>query len=133
MGSTHQAAAAGFRTVGSSGCTAQMLSIPPYTDKYRVEIFSPPYMDATERPRVVNDPDSVACGKEFEVEHTLKRDKIEVVLSNPGFHTHAVAMAQRMVRMASKAGSAEGEVRVTAPSGPGTAQPGVYLLFVVVD
>ncbi|KAF9692147.1 hypothetical protein EKO04_010180 [Ascochyta lentis] len=64
-----------------------------YPTEYRVEIFSPPYMDATERPKIVNAPDFLAYGKEFKVKHTMKG----------------------------------------APPGSSIAQPGVYLLFVVVD
>lgn len=104
-----------------------------FPTEYRVEIFSPPYMDAPERPAWKTVPDAVVYGKTFDVESSLDGDKVEVVLVNPGFHTHAVAMGQRMVRMEVAKGKAAGQRVVRAPPGPSTAQPGVYLMFVVVD
>ncbi|GME45103.1 putative glyoxal oxidase protein [Neofusicoccum parvum] len=80
-----------------------------FPTEYRVEIFSPPYMDALERPAWKTVPDAVVYGKTFDVESSLDGDKVEVVLVNPGFHTHAVAMGQRMVRMEVAKGKAAGQ------------------------
>lgn len=127
----------GWPKFGNNGKEAflnqQQKQTSKFHTEYRVEIFSPPYMDATERPEIVQAPDDLTYGNEFEVDCSIKGAKVEVVLSNPGFHTHAVAMAQRMISLATQTNEADNKVRVTAPPGSSTAQPGVYLLFVVVD
>lgn len=101
-----------------------------YPTEYRVEIFSPPYMDAAERPKINQAPEDLAYGAEFQVAHSMQGKNVEVVLSAPGFHTHGQAMAQRMVKLAT---TGMGELTVTAPPSRSVMQAGVYLLFVVVD
>ncbi|OMP82062.1 hypothetical protein BK809_0006372 [Diplodia seriata] len=104
-----------------------------YPTEYRVEIFSPPYMDAETRPVLSGAPEAVVYGKRFGLTSSVLGEKVEVVLVSPGFHTHAVAMGQRMVRLDVVEGEGVGAWSAMAPPGPSTAQPGVYLLFVVVD
>ena len=58
---------------------------------------------------------------------------VQVVLSAPGFHTHAVAMGQRMVMLAFEAMSYTTSFTVTAPNNASVIQPGVHLLFLVND
>lgn len=104
-----------------------------FPTEYRVEVFSPPYMDAERRPAFLKAPEELLYGRTFAVKADLEGGVVEIVLVHPGFHTHAVAMGQRMVVMESWMGKAAGQRVVRAPPGPSTAQPGVYLMFVVVD
>jgi hypothetical protein len=103
-----------------------------FPTEYRVEIFSPPYMDVPSRPRFVRKPDNLIYGKSFAIKSSSE-GKVEVVLVNPRFHTHAIAMGQRMIKLGTNPGKASGQRVVYAPPGPSTAQPGVYLMFLVVD
>lgn len=101
-----------------------------FPTEYRVEIFSPPYMDAKERPRIQQAPDTLAYGAQFTVSHTMAGNNIEVMLYAPGFHTHGQAMAQRMVKLQT---TGAGQITVIGPPSKSVMQPGVYLMFVVVD
>ncbi|KAH7026906.1 glyoxal oxidase N-terminus-domain-containing protein [Macrophomina phaseolina] len=127
----------GWPKFGNNGHTAflnqQQRKDSKFPTEYRVEIFSPPYMDAPNRPRLLRAPDAIVYGKTFAIKSSTEGETVEVVLVNPGFHTHAVAMQQRMIKLERWAGKAQGQRVVRAPPGPSTAQPGVYLLFVVVD
>ena len=58
---------------------------------------------------------------------------MQVVLSQPGFHTHGQELGQRMVQMSfTNASTASGStLTVTAPRDASVMQPGVYLIWVV--
>ncbi|KAL1640478.1 hypothetical protein SLS58_006978 [Diplodia intermedia] len=128
---------AGWPKFGNNGhqgfLNQQQREDSKFPTEYRVEIFSPPYMDAAARPVLSGAPDAILYGQRFAVVSSVQGEKVEVVLVSPGFHTHAVAMGQRMIRLAVVQGEGVGAWRASAPPGPSTAQPGVYLLFVVVD
>ena len=74
-----------------------------YPTEYRVEIFSPPYMEASVRPVITSAWWYVQYGKTFEVKVNLAgedlRGMTEISLVNAGFHTHGQGMGQRMVVM----------------------------------
>ncbi|KAF9638058.1 putative glyoxal oxidase protein [Lasiodiplodia theobromae] len=129
----------GWPKFGNNGHTGflnqQQRKGSKFPTEYRVEVFSPPYMDAEVRPAIVGAPEEIVYGKGFNVKSSVGGEKLEVVLVSPGFHTHAVAMGQRMIKLAvvKEEGMRVGERTATAPPGPSTAQPGVYLLFVVVN
>ena len=106
-----------------------------YPTEYRVEIFSPPYMSADARPTITSSPPAVGYNSTFQVQATLSgisvKGKTQVVLSHPGFHTHGVAMGQRMVMMEFAPVADTASIQVTSPSNASVMPPGVYLLFVV--
>ncbi|OJD32181.1 galactose oxidase-like [Diplodia corticola] len=123
-----------FRNNGHTGfLNQQQRDGNKYPTEYRVEVFSPPYMDAEVRPVLEAAPEAVVYGKMFGVRSSVEGKKVEVVMMSPGFHTHAVAMGQRMVKLEVAKGVGAGARNVKAPPGPSTMAPGVYLLFVVVD
>ncbi|KAF2146187.1 copper radical oxidase [Aplosporella prunicola CBS 121167] len=128
---------AGWPKFGNNGHTAflnqQQRETSKYPTEYRVEIFSPRYMDAVYRPQLLKAPEAIFYGKTFAIKSSMESEDLEVVIINPGFHTHGMNMQQRMIKLQGSAGKASGQHVVTAPPGPSTAQPGVYLMFVVVD
>ncbi|KAL9117732.1 MAG: hypothetical protein Q9187_005730 [Circinaria calcarea] len=105
-----------------------------YPTEYRVEIFSPPYISANVRP-IIASPPMIGYNSTFQVEATLSdrsvNGKTQVVLSHPGFHTHGVAMGQRMVMMEHTTVANSNSISVTSPGNASVMPPGVYLLFVV--
>lgn len=113
----------------------QQSNTSAYPTEYRVEIFSPPYMDASARPVVVSSPRDVAYNGSFTVQATFNGQPVQgetkVVLGNPGFHTHGQGMGQRMAMLGFEAQS--GALVVTGPRDASVMPPGQYLLFVTVD
>ena len=110
----------------------QQRNTSAYPTEYRVEIFSPPYMDASARPVIVASPRDVAYNSSFTVRATLNNQAVQgdvkVVLSNPGFHTHGQGMGQRMAMLGFSIES--GALVVQAPRDASVMPPGQYLLFV---
>ncbi|KAI4212296.1 MAG: hypothetical protein LQ351_005009 [Letrouitia transgressa] len=115
-----------------------------FPTEYRVEVFTPPYLDGDResgRPQISWHPNQIKYGDKFCVKATKVPDnddegnKLDFVLVNPGFHTHAVGMGMRLVGMewtrTSSSDGDDGDFEVTAPRDASVMQPGVYLLFVV--
>ncbi|PNS15499.1 Nuclear cap-binding protein subunit 1 [Sphaceloma murrayae] len=99
--------------------------------EYRVEIFSPSYMDAPTRPVIKRLPNQVRFGQEFQIAAEGLAGDVKVRMANAGFVTHAVGMGQRMVELETR--MENGTVIVKGPRDGSVMPPGVYLLFVVVD
>lgn len=102
-----------------------------YSTEYRVELFSPPYMEKT-RPVIESSWWYVQYGKTFEVKANLEgknlKGSTEISVIATGFHTHGQGMGQRMVVMEFEDW---GEVFVVkAPRDGSVMPPGVYMLFV---
>jgi Domain of unknown function (DUF1929)/Glyoxal oxidase N-terminus len=101
-------------------------------DQFRLDIFTPPYLTRGPRPTILEAPDAVEYGEEFEisVDRFLANQISEVALMRPGSTTHSNNMDQRRVRLPvlERAG---GVVRVAAPAATSVAQKGFYLLFVL--
>ena len=111
-----------------------------YPTEYRVEIFSPPYMDRTSRPSINS---TVLPSLNFNKNTTitintnngtsLASHNVTFRLINPGFRTHAVGMGHRAVQLKSWVLGTDGSVNVLAPPDATVMVPGVYLLFAEVD
>lgn len=100
--------------------------------EYRVEIFSPPYMDSPSRPAITNLPAKITYNSKFDVNASGLKGDVKVRMAYAGFRTHAVDMGQRMVELET-VGSGDGTVTVTAPKNASVMPPGHYLLFAVAD
>lgn len=106
-----------------------------YPTEYRVEIFSPPYMNSNNRPIISAIPSSITLDTTFTV--TLNRNgqagdgKLEAMLSHPGFSTHGVHMGQRMIELIIEK-EVNGIMTIRAPPNYSYAPAGWYLLFVNV-
>ena len=94
-------------------------------------------MAAAARPVISASPATVGYDRAFTLTASLSGkplgSTVQVMFSNPGFHTHGTAMGQRMAQLsftASSAGTAS-TLTVTAPRDASVMPPGVYLVFVV--
>ncbi|KAG9550743.1 hypothetical protein KCU71_g12611, partial [Aureobasidium melanogenum] len=104
-----------------------------YPTEYRVEIYSPPYMDhAASRPSITAYPISVKYNEKFQIAAEGAREDVVVRLSYSGFHTHGVDMGARMVQLEAVL-SPDGDdmIDVTSPFNPTIMPPGVYMLWVI--
>ncbi|KAF4549367.1 Glyoxal oxidase-like protein [Elsinoe fawcettii] len=103
-----------------------------YPTEYRVEIYSPAYMDAGSRPEITKVPEKTVYGETFQIEAKgAEKGDVKVRMAYAGFRTHAVDMGQRMVELEASLGN--GTVEVKAPRDASVMPPGHYLVFVVVD
>jgi hypothetical protein len=101
-------------------------------DEFRLDIFTPPYLTRGPRPTILEAPDQVEYGEEFEISvGTFSAKQIlQVVLIRPGSTTHSNNMDQRrvMLPILERSGST---VRVAAPVELSVAPRGFYMLFVL--
>ncbi len=95
------------------------------------EIYSPPYLfdgdQLAPRPLIEDAPVAVPYGAPFAIR---VRDAARAVLVAPGATTHGADMNQRLVVLETLRTRDGVGVDVRAPSGPGAAPPGYYMLFV---
>ncbi|RKO87350.1 glyoxal oxidase N-terminus-domain-containing protein, partial [Blyttiomyces helicus] len=104
-----------------------------YPTEYRVEIFSPPYMSAPNRPVITASPDFINYNAEFTMNiQGAAVGETTVVLSHPGFSTHGVHHGQRMIQLTTNT-TADGVTTVTSPPSGSVMPPGIYLLFATVN
>ncbi|KAI9847397.1 MAG: hypothetical protein M1837_002586 [Sclerophora amabilis] len=116
-----------------------------FPTEYRVEIFSPAYISAPSRPIISASPESISYDTDFEIEATIAGrplgndndsdngddDDVQIMLCHTGFHTHGLAMGQRMVQMTAIRDPDSATLTVTAPRDASVMPPGVYLIFAV--
>jgi hypothetical protein len=98
----------------------------------RIEVFSPDYVDAPDRPRIVQAPATLSYGQGFDLV-TTRPDRIErVALLRCGSVTHAWDGDQRYVGLEFELAAADPPVlHVVAPPSGNIAPPGAYMLWVV--
>ncbi|KAM0542554.1 hypothetical protein ACHAPJ_012725 [Fusarium lateritium] len=104
--------------------------------EYRVEKFSPTYMDAKGRPTIKTGPEdnTIHYKETFNIAlEVLEGRNIAARLINPGFRTHGLGMDQRSVELQVRRGSSSNQLSITAPPNPTVMVAGVYMLFIVVD
>ncbi|HKU62848.1 MAG TPA: galactose oxidase-like domain-containing protein [Gemmatimonadales bacterium] len=108
-------------------------NIPGTTTKYPAqrnhEIFHPPYLFRGARPVISAAPTDVTYGADFKVTTTYAAQVTGVRWIHLGTVTHAFDQSARANTLAFTP-EADG-VSVTAPSGPNSAPPGHYLLFIL--
>ncbi|RKO92801.1 glyoxal oxidase N-terminus-domain-containing protein, partial [Blyttiomyces helicus] len=86
-----------------------------YPTEYRVEIFSPPYMSAPNRPVITSSPPLINYNSAFTIKvQGAVVGETTVVLSHPGFSTHGVHHGQRMVELTTTT-TVAGVTTVTSP------------------
>jgi hypothetical protein len=96
----------------------------------RMELYSPDYLNAGERPVLFAAPQRVAYGQGFPVPMAGAEDVLAVNLIRLSSVTHAFNPEQRHVPLAFAAAGPE-ELQVTAPDSASLAPPGHYLLFIL--
>ena len=132
-GSDHNVNERDWRFLGL-GDNEEKRKAPTY--EYRIEIFSPPYLfvDNIPRPKILNLPNRIGYGKEFNVE-ILGHPGIEVknlkaVLIRPGSVTHNNNMSQRFIGL-EIIERASTNLTLKSPRDGKVAPPGYYMLFVL--
>jgi hypothetical protein len=104
------------------------------------QVFSPPYLfnqDGTlaKRPVMRKAPDRIRYEHHFDIELDGPASEIDsVVLLRSDHNTHSLTTGDRHVTLAFRVkddDEDDGRLRVTAPSLPAQAIPGIYLLYVV--
>jgi hypothetical protein len=108
-------------------------------DAERIEIYWPPYLFAADgapaaRPGITAAPGRLRYGESFRVATPDAGEIARAHLIRLSAATHARNLQQRLVRLPMAASLEAGNpvgLRLTAPSGPRSAPPGHYLLFLV--
>jgi galactose oxidase len=122
------------RVLTGSGESSGELSGRPGGPGERTDIrcYSPPYLSAVaeqDRPSIVAAEPRIEYGRSFPIR--LEGGPIHrVTLVSPGSMTHSIDMNQRCVVLF-YGEAEEGELAITAPSGPSIAPPGDYMLFIL--
>ena len=99
------------------------------------QLFSPAYLfdqngSRAQRPVISTAPDRIKYGEAFQVAiGGASQDIDSVVLLRSDHNTHSLTTGDRYVKLAFRRD--HGNLRVTPPSLPAQAVPGVYMLFVV--
>jgi hypothetical protein len=102
--------------------------------EYRIEIFSPDYVDAPDRPRIIDAPSTLTYGQEFDLATTQTHRIQRVAIMRCGTVTHAWDGDQRYVGLDFEPGSPGTQLlHVTAPPNGNVAPPGPYMLWVIND
>jgi hypothetical protein len=112
---------------GSSGdAMAGTQVVPPQRNH---EIFSPPYLFKGARPTIIAAPASVGYNQTFSISTPNAAQITDVRWIRLGAVTHAFDAGQLANKLAFTLNG--GNLDVAAPSGPRTAPPGHYMLFVL--
>ena len=113
----------------------------PYPTEFRVERFTPPYLQGENANRR---PTNVKIPAELDVEnkeYTITFDapagakEVKVVLYYGGFVTHALHMGHRMLYLDNsgwQAGKTQQTLKIKTPPSKNSAPPGPYVVYVVV-
>ena len=99
-----------------------------------IEIYKPPYLFTSTgapapRPSIGTLPSVVGYGQTFTVTTAQAASIAKVLLMRPGSNTHAFDQEQRLIYTSFTKGA--GTLSVTAPTSPGGAPPGYYMLFIL--
>lgn len=91
-------------------------------------------MSAANRPVISSSTASVTYDANFTITTSARvRGAVQAMLVAPGFHTHGVAMGQRMIEMQASPVTNSNSWTVLAPPNSTVIAPGVHLLFIVRD
>lgn len=114
-----------------------------YVTEFRVEIYTPPYLmgnNANRRPSAIalSSKTLTANGAKFTIKFNAPAGAqgVKVSLYHGGFVTHSLHMNHRMVFLDTtgfQAGATAQTLSVTMPPNRNVAQPGPYVVYVVLD
>src|SRR5215831_8891467 len=105
--------------------------------EYRVELFEPDYIAASDRPSIVTSPPSVGYGETFALHYSIPAGSAHpnitrVAVTRCGGATHGFDYDQRYIGLQFKT-AGPGVLTVTAPPHGNIAVPGQYLLWIIDD
>jgi Domain of unknown function (DUF1929) len=92
-----------------------------------VEIYSPPYIYAGNRPSITSSPQTMKLGTSVTIKASQKIAKVRLI--RPGAYTHVTDTEARSVALPITA-QANGSIRVSVPSNANLLPPDWYMLFV---
>jgi hypothetical protein len=115
-------------TMGSDPLYADAERTRTGTFETRIEIYSPPYMFAGDRPEITEAPTEIVRGEAFDV--TTDGEVAEARLLRPSAVTHQTDTEQRSVALEVTA-SGDGTTELAVPVEEGLAPSGWYMLVVV--
>jgi len=113
------------------------LNMVPYDrSRYELEVFSPPYLFASDgspavRPTIGQAPDEITYGHPFEI--IVGAHISSACLIQPSALTHQINPSQRYVGLVIDAQSRDGKVVLAGAPNARIVQPGWHMLFVVND
>jgi Galactose oxidase-like, Early set domain len=117
-------------TAGSNHNGAHSFPEPNVDNReLRIEIYEPAYV-AQSRPKILDAPTTITCGKPFTLNTTQAHSIRRVALIRTGSVTHGFNSDQRYVACTYDR-SAPHRLDVSAPPNGAIAPPGYYLLFLV--
>ncbi|WNV76656.1 galactose oxidase early set domain-containing protein [Geodermatophilus sp. DSM 44513] len=118
-------------TMGSDPLFSDAENTLPGRFETRIELYSPPYLFAGDRPAIADAPQEVVRGGSFTVA-TTGADVAEARLLRPSAVTHQTDPEQRSVALDVRSGQ-EGGHELTVPAEEGLVPSGWYMLVVLDD
>jgi hypothetical protein len=116
--------------MGSDPLFADEEGTTPGVFEQRVEIYSPPYLFAGERPQALTGPSQVTRGTTVEFTSPSAGEITAARLVRPSAATHQMDPEQRSVRLDITPG-ADGALSLSVPAEEGLVPSGWYMLFAV--
>jgi hypothetical protein len=118
-------------TAGSTDAGGNLTNPDESVAEHRIEVYSPLYVGAANRPVIEEAPPSVDYSRTFTVRMSNSNAVHRVAITRCGSFTHAFDGDQRYPSLQfTKSGDI---LTVTAPSSPALAPPGNYMLWVLRD
>lgn len=103
---------------------------PDVDNEFRLEVFSPPYLERGPQPQITAAPERITHNQPFEVQSPQAAAIRHAALLRPGTSTHTTDMDQRHVRLPIE--SRQGDrLTIKAPLDATIAPPGYYMLFLL--
>jgi hypothetical protein len=116
-------------TMGSDPLFADAEGTRSGTFDQRLEIYSPPYLFAGDRPELVSSPTEITRGGSFTVTVDGAVDRARLL--RPSAVTHQTDTEQRSIALDVARGDTEGEYTLTVPPEEGITPAGWYMLVVL--
>jgi len=99
-------------------------------DEYRIDVFTPPYLQNDSGPEIQNVKEEVQYSEEIVIESDQAEEISSVCLIRPSSVTHSLNTDQRYIEL-QIISTTKSSLTVKIPSDPGIAPKGFYMLFIL--
>jgi len=99
-------------------------------DEYRIDVFTPPYLQNDSRPEIQNVKEEVQYGEEIAIKCDQAEEILSVCLIRPSSVTHSLNTDQRYLEL-QVISTTKSSLTVKIPTDPGIAPKGFYMLFIL--